>query len=204
MRALLHCVTAYPAPETDYNTAVLQSLSMLFNSPVGISDHSLDPAAVPIAGLLSGACILEKHICLSRSDAGLDDPVALEPLQFLQMSKTVRELTGKSDEDIFNAAQGYGYSKDFLQRIIGDGEKKLAAAEKDNYGKTNRSLHYIKDLQKGTVLKNSDIAVLRTEKNLTAGESPEYLHYFIGSVLQKDVTGGSGAVFDDIIERKIR
>ena len=54
------------------------------------------------------------------------------------------------------------------------------------------------------MLKNSDIAVLRTEKNLTAGESPEYLHYFIGSVLQKDVTGGSGAVFDDIIERKIR
>ena len=204
MRALLHCVTAYPAPETDYNTAVLQSLAMLFNSPVGISDHSLDPAAVPIAGLLSGACILEKHICLSRSDAGLDDPVALEPAQFLQMSKIVRELTGKSDEDIFKAAQSYGYSKDFLQRITGNGEKKLAAAEKDNYGKTNRSLHYVKDLQKGAVLKNSDIAVLRTEKNLTAGESPEYLHYFIGSVLQKDVTGGSGAVFDDIIERKIR
>ena len=204
MRALLHCVTAYPAPETDYNTAVLQSLAMLFNSPVGISDHSLDPAAVPIAGLLSGACILEKHICLSRSDIGLDDPVALEPAQFLQMSKTVRELTGKPDEDIFKAAQAYGYSKSFLQRIIGDGQKKLAAAEKDNYGKTNRSLHYIKDLQKGAVLKNNDIAVLRTEKNLTAGESPEYLHYFIGSVLQKDVTGGSGAVFDDIIERKMR
>ena len=204
MRALLHCVTAYPAPETDYNTAVLQSLAMLFNSHVGISDHSLDPAAVPIAGLLSGSCILEKHICLSRSDVGLDDPVALEPAQFLQMSKTIRELTGKSDEDIFKAAQSYGYSKDFLQRIVGDGEKKLAAAEKDNYGKTNRSLHYVKDLQKGAVLKNSDIAVLRTEKNLTAGESPEYLRYFIGSILQKDVTGGSGAVFDDIIERKMR
>ena len=117
------------------------------------------------------------------------------------------EITAENfggNEDIFKAAQGYGYSKDFLRRIIGDGEKKLAAAEKDNYGKTNRSLHYIKDLQKGVVLTNSDIAVLRTEKNLTAGESPEYLHYFIGSVLQKDVTGGSGAVFDDIIERKMR
>ena len=204
MRAVLHCVTAYPAPETDYNTAVLQSLSMLFNSPVGISDHSLDPAAVPIAGLLSGACIIEKHICLSRSDAGLDDPVALEPAQLLQMSKTIRALTGKSEEDIFNAAQAYGYSKNFLQRIIGNGEKKLATAEKENYGKTNRSLHYINDLPKGAVLKTGDVAVLRTEKNLTAGESPAYLHCFIGAVLQKDVTGGSGAVFDDIIERKMR
>lgn len=203
MRALLHCVTAYPAPETDYNTAVLQSLSALFNSPVGISDHSLDPAAVPIAGLLSGACILEKHICLSRSDAGLDDPVALEPAQFLQMSQIVRELTGKSDDALFKAAETHGYSKDFLQRIIGDGEKKLADAEKDNYGKTNRSLHYVKSLLKGAVLKEGDVAVLRTEKNLTVGESPDRLHYFIGAILQKDVTGGAGAVFDDIIERKV-
>ena len=53
------------------------------------------------------------------------------------------------------------------------------------------------------MLKNSDIAVLRTEKNLTAGESPEYLHYFVGAVLQKEVKGGAGAVFNDIIERKI-
>ena len=54
------------------------------------------------------------------------------------------------------------------------------------------------------MLKTGDVAVLRTEKNLTAGESPAYLHCFIGAVLQKDVTGGSGAVFDDIIERKMR
>ena len=119
------------------------------------------------------------------------------------MSSIVRNLAGKSNEDIFNAAETYGYSKDFLRHIINGGEKKLAAAEKENYGKTNRSLHYVKDLQKGTVLKNSDIAVLRTEKNLTAGESPEYLHYFVGAVLQKEVKGGAGAVFNDIIERKI-
>ena len=204
MRALLHCVTAYPAPETDYNTAVLQSLSMLFNSPVGISDHSLDPAAVPIAGLLSGACIIEKHICLSRNDVGLDDPVALEPASFLCMTKALRSLTGKSNEEIFIAAADCGYSRDFLRRIIGDGKKRLAAAEKNNYGKTNRSLHYIKDLSKGTILQKNDIAVLRTEKNLTVGESPDFLHFFIGAILQKDVTGGAGAVFDDIIERKIK
>jgi len=48
------------------------------------------------------------------------------------------------------------------------------------------------------------VAVLRTEKNLTAGESPDFLHFFIGAILQKDVTGGAGAVFDDIIERKIK
>lgn len=202
MRALLHCVTAYPAPETDYNTAVMQSLSVLFNSPVGVSDHSLDPAAVPIAGLLSGACIVEKHICLSRRDAGLDDPVALEPDQFLQMTTILRNLTGKSNEAIFTAAADYGYSADFLLRIIGAGEKKLAAAEKNNYGRTNRSLHYLSSLPAGTVLGVGDLAVLRTEKNLTVGESPEFLDRFIGAALQKDVKSGAGAILDDIIERR--
>lgn len=202
MRALLHCVTAYPAPETDYNTAVLRSLSILFGCAVGISDHSLDSAAVPIAGLLSGSCIIEKHICLSRGDAGLDDPVALEPDQFSRMSNILRELTGQSCNDIYETARGYGYSKDFLHRIIGSGKKELAAAEKDNYGKTNRSLHYVKDLSKGTMLSTADIVVLRTEKNLTAGEVPDYLHHFIGAILQKDVSAGAGAVLDDIITRK--
>lgn len=202
MRALLHCVTAYPAPETDYNTAVLQSLSALFNVPVGISDHSLDPAAVPIAGLLSGACILEKHICLSRTDAGLDDPVALEPAQFSRMTRIIRLLTGLPQDKLLAAAAEYGYSTAFLQQIIGSGEKKLAPAEKNNYGKTNRSLHYLKDMAAGTVLHAEDIGILRTEKNLSAGEAPDMLHHFIGAVLQNAVKSGDGATLGDIIARR--
>ena len=202
MRALLHCVTAYPAPETDYNTAVLQSLSALFNVPVGISDHSLDPAAIPIAGLLSGACILEKHICLSRTDAGLDDPVALEPAQFSRMTRIIRQLTGLPQDKLLAAAAEYGYSTAFLQQIIGSGEKKLAPAEKNNYGKTNRSLHYLKDMAAGTVLHAEDIGILRTEKNLSAGETPDMLHHFIGAVLQNAVKSGDGATLGDIIARR--
>ena len=80
----------------------------------------------------------------------------------------------------------------------------LSAAVKKNgnYGTTNRSLHYVKDTAAGTVIQPEDIAILRTEKNLTAGESPEYYRHFIGAVLQRDVTGGAGAVFDDIIVRR--
>ncbi|MEL3906471.1 MAG: N-acetylneuraminate synthase family protein [Treponema sp.] len=201
MRALLHCVTAYPAPETDYNTAVLKTLSAVFNCPAGISDHSLDPAAVPIAGLLSGACIIEKHICLSRQDTGLDDPVALEPAQFTRMVQIVRQLTGKADSEILRAAAAAGYSEQYIRAIIGTGEKKLAAAEKENYGKTNRSIHYLRDLPAGTVLKPEHLAILRTEKNLTAGECPAFFSRFIGAVLQHPVRGGAGTVFDDVIQK---
>ncbi|MGP1529295.1 MAG: N-acetylneuraminate synthase family protein [Treponema sp.] len=199
--ALLHCITAYPAPETEYNTAVLQALSALFHCAVGISDHSLDPAAVPIAGMLSGASIIEKHICLSRSDKGLDDPVALEPAQFACMVQHVRTLESKSYADKLSYAATQGYAADFLQKIIGTGEKKLATSEKANYGKTNRSIHYRTALPAGTVIAPTDIALLRTEKNLNPGEAPEYMDYFIGAVLQKNVTSGAGAVFNDIIKR---
>ena len=102
---------------------------------------------------------------------------------------------------MFAAAQEYGYSKTFLRSIIGTGEKRLAPAEKENYGRTNRSLHYVTDLAAGSVLKESDIAILRTEKTLRPGESPALLPHFIGAVLQQDVAGGEGALVGDIIRK---
>ena len=79
--ALLHCVTAYPAPEEDYNLMLLPLLSGIFGCAVGVSDHSLDPILVPSLSVALGGSIIEKHICLSRSDDGLDDPIALPPTE---------------------------------------------------------------------------------------------------------------------------
>ncbi|MGP1594063.1 MAG: N-acetylneuraminate synthase family protein [Treponema sp.] len=199
--AVLHCVTAYPAPETEYNTAVIPSLSAIFDIAAGISDHSLHPFAVPLAAVFQGASIIEKHICLSRTGSGLDDPVALEPQQFLQMTQAVRAVTGKTEQELFDYAAGHGCSEALLRSIAGSGTKKLALSEKNNYGRTNRSLHYRTGLSKGTCLTADDIAILRTEKQLTAGESPEFLECFIGAVLQKPVTAGAGVRFDDIIQK---
>ncbi|MBN1836453.1 MAG: N-acetylneuraminate synthase family protein, partial [Spirochaetales bacterium] len=79
---LLHCVTAYPAPEEQYNLRVLPALRGLFGSLVGVSDHSRDPLLVPGLAVLQGASVVEKHIALRRRDGGLDDPIALEPEEF--------------------------------------------------------------------------------------------------------------------------
>ncbi|HRY55036.1 MAG TPA: N-acetylneuraminate synthase family protein, partial [Spirochaetia bacterium] len=65
--ALLHCVTAYPAPAEDYNLRLLAGLSSVFGIPTGVSDHSLDPVLVPALSVAAGSSIVEKHICLSRS-----------------------------------------------------------------------------------------------------------------------------------------
>lgn len=87
---LLHCVTAYPAPERDYNLRVLENLQQVFGIPLGVSDHSMDPVLVPVLATLFGASVIEKHFCLSRNDPGLDDPIALPPEDFSRMVRDVR------------------------------------------------------------------------------------------------------------------
>ena len=89
---LLHCVTSYPAPEEEYNLSVLPRLAEILNVKPGVSDHSEDPSLIPCTALRYGAVMVEKHFTLSRSDAGLDDPIALEPDDFRLMCERLREL----------------------------------------------------------------------------------------------------------------
>ena len=196
-KALLHCVTAYPAPPEDYNLNVLQPLSVLFGCPVGVSDHSMDPDLVPGVATAVGARLLEKHLCLDRSDPGLDDPIALDPALFRQMVKTIREVQKVSDSQrLAWARERFG---DRLQAVLGSGKKQLADSEKANYERTNRSLHVVRSLNAGQILTADDIAVLRTEKVLRPGLPPQFLNLVLGRTLQRPVADGDGLVWDDFL-----
>lgn len=199
--ALLHCVTAYPTPETEYNVSVIRNLREIFNLPVGLSDHSMDALLVPSLSLAYGGFIIEKHICLSRNENGLDDPVALEPEMFKQMCTNLKKYSNYSFAEIIDDLIRLHYSKSKIEEVIGTGEKKLSNTEIQNYGRTNRSIHYTKDLKKNSIIKKEDIAILRTEKKLSVGVQPEMFDFFIGAVLCRDVKSGSGVVNDDFIMR---
>ena len=200
-RILLHCVTSYPAPESEYNLNVLKNLSSLFGVKIGVSDHSLDPVLVPVLAVASGACMIEKHITLSRSGDGLDDPVALTPDLFAKMSKAVREAEGKSRETVV-AEMSAQYGPERIREILGTGKKELAPAEKANYGRTNRSIHYMRGMKKGDIIGPDDVAILRTEKVLSPGISPEFIDTVSGATLARDVMNGAGLVWDDLIARE--
>ncbi len=200
--AILHCVTSYPAPEDSYNISLIKNLSNIFNIAVGLSDHSMDPVLVPSLSVAFGGCIIEKHICLSRKEKGLDDPVALEPQQFKQMCEAVRKHATLSKEKIIESLVASSYSEERIKAVIGSGKKELSYAEKNNYGRTNRSIHYKNDLEKGRIIQKNDIAILRTEKILSVGEAPNKFESFIGAKLQKTVKAGDGVLFSDFIEKE--
>jgi len=195
--SLLHCVTAYPAPEKDYNLRVLQSLASVFGVSVGVSDHSLDPCLVPSLAVCQGAAVIEKHFCLSREDPGLDDPIALPPHEFALMSKAVRRAAETSSEQtLANMSRERGAS--LVEAVLGDGVKTLAPSEQDNYERTNRSLHALKDIKPGESIKAEDFAVLRTEKILRPGLPPSWADRICGRQARQFIPAGEGIRFEDV------
>jgi len=87
--ALLKCTSAYPASPDEMNLRTIPELSRRFDVPAGLSDHSMS-TAVPVAAVALGACIIEKHLTLSRSEPGPDSAFSLEPQEFKEMVNAAR------------------------------------------------------------------------------------------------------------------
>lgn len=200
---LLHCITFYPAPEEEYNLNLIPNLSKIFGVPCGVSDHSLDPILVPSIAAAVGATMIEKHITLSKETDGLDDPVALTDEQFGFMSHSIhqceaafRQYGENAKSYILNQLKSeYG---ERIDKILGNGIKKLSESESVNYGRTNRSLHFMRSMKKGEKITEKDIGVLRTEKVLSVGLHPDFLENVIGATLTQDVEDGSGVSFEEL------
>lgn len=88
--ALLHCVSAYPAPKEDVNLKAIKSLQA-YNCPIGYSDHTLDIDA-SVYAVAVGACIIEKHFTLDRKMVGPDHKLSTNPEELAVLCKKIREL----------------------------------------------------------------------------------------------------------------
>jgi sialic acid synthase SpsE len=194
---LLHCVTAYPAPETDYNLRVLRSLHAVFGVSVGVSDHSLDPELVPCLTIAMGGLAVEKHFCLSRTDGGLDDPIALPPVEFKHMVLAVKRAADmESGAVIAEFARERGAA--LVEAVLGSGVKRLAPSEQANYERTNRSLHALRDIERGEVFRTDMLGVLRTEKILRPGLPPSWAEKITGRTARQFIPSGEGIRLEDV------
>ena len=157
--ALLHCVSGYPAPASDYNLATLADMAARFGLPVGLSDHTLDNTTA-IASVALGACIIEKHVTLDRAGGGPDDSFSLEPGELAalcQGARTAWQAVGRVD---------YGRK----------------SSEQGNV-QFRRSLYFVKALRAGDVVTADAIRSVRPGY----GMAPKHLDRLIGQRVSRDV-----------------
>jgi len=92
--AYLHCVSAYPTPIEEANLRRVEAFVERFSRhgwATGFSDHTLGNDTA-IGAVALGACIIEKHLTLSRSDGGLDAEFSCEPDELKALVTSVRNV----------------------------------------------------------------------------------------------------------------
>ena len=115
--ALLKCTSAYPAPPEEMNLRTIPELARRFEVPVGLSDHTMG-VAVPVAAVSLGACMVEKHLTLSRSDGGPDAAFSLEPHEFKAMVDAVRIAERALGEVHFGVSERESRSRIFRRSLF--------------------------------------------------------------------------------------
>jgi N-acetylneuraminate synthase len=166
--ALLKCTSAYPALPEEMNLRTIPELSRRFGVPVGLSDHTMG-TAVPVAAVALGACIIEKHLTLSRSEPGPDSAFSLEPQEFKAMVDAVRVA-----EKALGAVNfGIG-TKEANSRVF------------------RRSLFVVQDVKRGEVFTEENIRSIRPGHGLHTRHLPEVL----GRNAARDIERGTPLSWD--------
>ena len=142
---LLQCHTDYPTEMDNVNLNAMITLKKKFNTPVGLSDHSIG-IEVPIAAVALGAKVIEKHFTLDRTMIGPDHLASIEPDELARMVKAIRNI----------------------EKAMGDGEKKCSPIERANIIVARKSIVAKRDIKKGELLTEENITTKRPGNGVSA------------------------------------
>ena len=160
---VLHCVSGYPAPASDYNLATIPDMAKRFDVLTGLSDHTIDNTTA-IASIALGACLIEKHVTLDRNGGGPDDSFSLEEPDLKQLcddSKIAWSATGKVNYERKESEKG---------NLI-----------------FRRSLYVVKNIAKGERFTHENIRSIRPGYGL----APKYITAVLGQTAAKDISKGT-------------
>jgi pseudaminic acid synthase len=168
--ALLKCTSAYPAPYDEMNLRTIPHLADTFQVPVGLSDHTLG-ITIPIAAVVLGACIVEKHFTLSRALGGPDSAFSLEPAELHALVEGVRNTEAALGEVNYTPTKHEQANTQF-----------------------RRSLFVVKDMQAGETFSQTNLRSIRPGDGL----SPSCLQHVLGQTASCDIARGTPLKWDMI------
>ena len=145
------------------NLRTIPELARIFDVPVGLSDHSMD-VTVPVTAVALGACIVEKHLTLSRADKGPDAAFSLEPDEFKAMVDAVR----------------------VAEKALGSAH--IGAMPREEASRAfRRSLFVIEDMKRGEHFTSQNVRSIRPANGLHT----RHLGDVLGKACTRDVTRGT-------------
>ncbi|MFC4111789.1 pseudaminic acid synthase [Nonomuraea zeae] len=166
--AVLSCTASYPAAPSESNLRALPLLSTLTGEVVGISDHTYGLGAA-LAGVALGACLIEKHVTLSRADGGVDAAFSLEPAE-------LAALVTESER----AWESLG------SPVIGP-----RPSEREGL-RFRRSLYVVRDVRAGERVTAENVRSIRP----AGGLPPETAREVMGRAFTRDVPFGTPLTWD--------
>jgi N-acetylneuraminate synthase len=168
---VLHCTSAYPAPDEALNLRAMVSMGRDLGVAVGYSDHSLGIEACQAAAAL-GATVVEKHLTLDRTLPGPDHAASLEPAEFTQMVAGIRRI----------------------EAMLGDGVKAPSPEERDTARVARRSVVAARDIAAGQRIDESMLACRRP----ATGIAPRDLGRVVGRTARMAIAAGAVLQWDQL------
>ena len=168
--ALLQCTSAYPAPPDEMNLRTIPDLARRFGVPVGLSDHTLG-SAVAVAAVALGACLIEKHVTLSRAAPGPDAAFSAEPDELQALVEAVRTA----------------------ERALG--EVRYEPTARETQSRTfRRSLFVVQDVKAGGAFTDRNVRCIRPGHGL----HPRHLGAVLGRTAARDLPRGTPLAWADV------
>jgi sialic acid synthase SpsE len=161
---VLQCTAAYPAPAESANVRAVVTLAEELGVPTGLSDHTRDPTAAPMAATALGAVVIEKHFTLRNSLPGPDHAFAVEPDELARLVQAVRRT----------------------EAVLGSGVKDVHPVELELRRFARRSIFAVKPIRKGEAFSAANVDVLRHGK-LEPGLAPDQLARVLASTAARDI-----------------
>lgn len=171
--AVLHCTSAYPAPDDALNLTAMAQMARELGVPIGYSDHSLGIEAA-LAAVALGAAVVEKHLTLDCTMTGPDHAASLEPDGFAQMVRGIRRVS----------------------TMRGDGVKAPRSDERDTARVARRSVVTTQALAAGAVL-TADMLNCRRP---ATGIAPRELESLVGRRVARALSAGTVLQWTDLDE----